>query len=884
MEPNEPIIPVEEHFRIIADSAPVLIWIANTDKLCYFFNAGWFRFTGRTPEEEYGDGWTKGVHPDDLQHCLDIYFSSFDARKEFKMEYRLRRHDGKYQWLLDHGVPRYTRDGTFAGYIGSCVVIDELLETERVKKEFIHAEALETEQALNEQLATANEELAATNEELVSINEELYQTQESLNNLNDELEEQVSIRTIELTESEAKAQVLNEELMSTVKELSLSRKKLINHIENLHNLVRQAPVGMCIVSGQPLSVEEVNDVFLEIIGKKRDQFRDSPYWAVNSEAAPYYESVTHLVMATGEAYHADEYELRLIRDGRQEIVYADFVYEPIKGITGNVDSIMIVAIDVTDKVNARKLIEQSANELAASNEELAAYNEEMAAMNEELAATNEELTQIQINLQQMNHDLGESESRLKMAIESTNLGTWDWNLLNDSLYLSAECNSIFGLNPGQSITSDKFFSCVYDEDRGRVQQEIETAISIDRSPRHDLTYRIIRFDNNEMRWIRVQGIVHFNSAGFAFRFIGSVLDITEDKMAEEKSAKLAAIIASSDDAIISKTLNSVITSWNESAQRMFGYSADEIIGETIYKLIPPDRQQEEPEILSRLKRGERVTHFETKRVTKDGRLIDVSLTISPVKNPEGKIIGLSKIARDITEKKLDEARKNDFIGMVSHELKTPLTSLTGLLQLANVKLKNSEDSFLPAAMEKANMQVKRMSNMINGFLNVSRLESGKIMIEKHDFNLEDLIDEVIKETEFTVSTHTIKFEPGKPVIVNADYDKISSVITNLISNAVKYSPNGKTIEIQCNLVDGAAQVSIRDEGMGINPYDKEKLFERYYRVENNNTQHISGFGIGLYLSSEIIHRHDGKIWVESESGVGSTFFFSLPLSTTHQVL
>ncbi len=648
-------------------------------------------------------------------------------------------------------------------------------------------------------------------------------------------------------------------------------------MDSLYNMVRQAPVGMCIVKGRPLFVEEVNELFLKIIGKERAQFRDVPYWVVNAEDAPYYESITALVMATGVAYHASEHEVMLNRKGVDEIFYVDFVYEPIKDATGNVESIMIVAIEVTDKVNARRIIERSADELAAANEEMAATNEEIAAVNEELAATNEDLTEIQASLQQINHELAESESRLTMAIESTNLGALDWNPADGSLYLSPEAHVIFGLAAGTVITPGDIYALIYSEDLTAVQ-EMEKVITTNPDVDYDLTFRITRADDNNLRWIRIQGRVHFNTHGQAIRFIGTVLDVTEEKQAEEKSAKLAAIIESSDDAIISKTLESVITSWNKSAERMFGYRADEIIGETIYKLIPPDRTDEEPEILSRLKNGDRVTHFETKRMTKDNRLIDVSLTISPVKDPQGKIIGLSKIARDITESKLDEARKNDFIGMVSHELKTPLTSLTALIQLANRRLKNNEDNFVSAALEKANVQVKRMTSMINGFLNVSRLESGKILLRKQEFNLESLIQEVIGETELTVSSHPIKFEPCSPVIISADHDKINSVLTNLISNAVKYSPKGKIINIQCKIAGNNAQVSVKDEGMGINAGDIGKLFERYYRVENDDTQHISGFGIGLYLSSEIIQRHEGKIWVESEPGAGSTFFFSLPLS------
>lgn len=853
----------------MADSAPVMIWISDPDKIRYFFNGSWLRFTGRSQAQEYGFGWTETVHPDDIEHYLDTYRHSFDARQEFKIEYRIRRFDGKYFWLLDHGIPRNTTEGSFAGYIGSCMVMDDLTKTENVRYNHLSITALNREMALNEKLAAANEELATTNEELLSLNEELSNIQESVNKLNNELEDKVRART---------------------EELSLSQQKLIKNVESLHNLVKQAPVGMCILKGEPLFVVEANDLFLEIIGKRRDQFKDSPYWVVNAEAASYYEPITKRVMATGETYHAQEHQITLIRDGHEETIHVDFVYEPIREVSGAVQSIMIVAIDITEKVRARQMIERSADKLSAANEELAAMNEEMiatnedvatineelAVSNEELAVANEELLEVQGRLQLANEQLTASESRLTMAIDAKHLGTWDWDIANNSQHLSAECNNIFGLPSNHFMTSEGFYNAVYPADKSHVQHELEKAISTERGPKYDATYRIIRNNDQALRWIRVQGKIHTNAENIAVRFIGTVLDITEDKQAEEKSAKLAAIIESSNDAIISKTLESVITSWNKSAEQMFGYSAAEMIGETIYKLIPMDRYQEEPTILQRLQNGEQVTHFETKRIRKDGQLIDVSLTISVVKDSLGNVIGLSKIARDITEKKLDEARKNDFIGMVSHELKTPLTSLTGLIQMANRKLKDSEDIFLPGAMEKAQVQVKRMTTMIDGFLNVSRLESGKMMINKNEFNLNDLILEVIRETEMTISSHQITFEAGSPLMVNADQDKINSVITNLISNAFKYSPNGDLIAIHSRQVGSSVEVSIKDHGIGVQPDDKEKLFERYYRVENNYTQHISGFGIGLYLSAEIVHRHDGKIWVESEVGFGSTFYFSLP--------
>ncbi len=236
----------------------------------------------------------------------------------------------------------------------------------------------------------------------------------------------------------------------------------------------------------------------------------------------------------------------------------------------------------------------------------------------------------------------------------------------------------------------------------------------------------------------------------------------------------------------------------------------------------------------------------------------------------------SGLTIDITEQKQDELRKNDFIGMVSHELKTPLTSLTAIIQLLDIKLKNYPDPFVAGAAANANKQAKRMTSMINGFLSLSRLESGKLYILKEKFDIEDLIQEVIEETELIIASHDIHFSPDKPIMVNADRDKIGSVISNLLSNAVKYSPKGKNIEVRCAITGENVQVIVKDEGMGIKPQDKERLFERYYRVQSNHTQHISGFGIGLYLCAEIIQRHEGTIWAESESGVGSTFYFTIP--------
>ncbi|MFC4212807.1 ATP-binding protein [Pedobacter lithocola] len=246
------------------------------------------------------------------------------------------------------------------------------------------------------------------------------------------------------------------------------------------------------------------------------------------------------------------------------------------------------------------------------------------------------------------------------------------------------------------------------------------------------------------------------------------------------------------------------------------------------------------------------------------------------KNRSGVPSEYSGLFMDITERKLDELRKNDFIGMVSHELKTPLTALNGFVQVLQLKAKKSEDGFAALALEKAYNQIKKMTVMINGFLNVSRLESGKLQVDKRKFDLEELFKEVVEDAGILQSSHKITLDIDKSVEINADRDKIGNVISNLLNNAIKYSPGGGDIDVHCTTVNDTVTCYVKDHGIGIKPDDIDKLFERYYRVESNHT--IAGFGIGLYLSAEIIRRHKGKIWVESEVNKGSSFYFSLPLN------
>jgi len=234
---------------------------------------------------------------------------------------------------------------------------------------------------------------------------------------------------------------------------------------------------------------------------------------------------------------------------------------------------------------------------------------------------------------------------------------------------------------------------------------------------------------------------------------------------------------------------------------------------------------------------------------------------------------------DITESKRDEIRKNDFIAMASHELKTPLTSLKAYVQLLETKLAGSPDPFVKTALLKAGNQINKMTGLIHSFLDLSKLEPGKLQLKRTVFDINKLIEESINDSRMITSSHALMFKPQGIINVNADREKIGQVISNFISNAIKYSPKGSTVAFSTEVVDGnCVDVSVTDEGIGIKPRDQEKIFQRFYRVDDEDKKHISGFGIGLYLSSEIIQRHKGKIWVKSTFGKGTSFYFSLPLA------
>lgn len=343
---------------------------------------------------------------------------------------------------------------------------------------------------------------------------------------------------------------------------------------------------------------------------------------------------------------------------------------------------------------------------------------------------------------------------------------------------------------------------------------------------------------------------------------------------------LASIVDSTDDAVIGKTLDGTIISWNRGAERIYGYTADEVVGQPISVIIPADRPDELPSILARLARGERIEHYRTRRARKGGEIIDVSVTISPVQDETGQIIGASAIARDVTAEQRamkDAIRlREEFISVAAHELRTPLTTVYARLQLVERRLARNEVD--PAALKKdvglVRQAADRLRTLIDRLLDVSRLRAGRLRLVRETTDVATIVESVASMLGETSGRQIRVRAPDSPETYEMAVDgvRLEEVIVNLIDNAVKYSPHGSPIDVELRSTPEAVRIAVRDQGPGIQPEERSRIFEPFHRTSNA----APGVGLGLHIAREIVELHGGTLIVESPADGGSRFVMTIP--------
>jgi PAS domain S-box-containing protein len=481
---------------------------------------------------------------------------------------------------------------------------------------------------------------------------------------------------------------------------------------------------------------------------------------------------------------------------------------------------------------------------------------------------------------------------LRLAMRGARLGTWTRNLADNSMLWSGEIEEIVGVAPGTLERSlEAFMDRLHPDDVGAIDRAMEHAITANEDYSVEFRYR---HANGEWRWMDMRGRTIYDSQGRASSLLGVCIDINERKQAEETRMRLAAIVESSEDAIISKTLDGTITSWNSAAERLFGYTAEEILGSSILRLLPPELHFEEDEIIGRLRRGERIQHFETTRLTRQGRPIRVSLTVSPLRNAFGRIVGASKIVRDISEREklLESERaarseaerlshmKDEFLATLSHELRTPLNAILGWSTLMRQRSLSAQER--ERGLEIIERNARAQAQIINDLLDMSRIISGKLHLEVQAIYLHEVIAAAIEAVRPSAEARSIRLRSildSSIGLTRGDPNRLQQVLWNLLTNAVKFTPPGGRIQVVLERVNSHVEVVVEDSGVGIRPEFLPHVFDRFRQADASTTRRYGGLGLGLSIVRNLVELHGGSVRVKSPGeNQGATFIVALPLS------
>jgi len=472
----------------------------------------------------------------------------------------------------------------------------------------------------------------------------------------------------------------------------------------------------------------------------------------------------------------------------------------------------------------------------------------------------------------------EDEERLRLAEAAGHIGTWEWDPAQDTNVMSPELGRIFGLDVSDPARARIWSARVWPDDWARVQFLMHQG---SQSGEMEFEYRYMNPDLG-LRWLCCKGR-RFQNRQTMF---GIVQDVTARKAAQEASQRLAALVESSDDAIIGKDLNGIVTSWNSSAESMFGFTAQEMIGRSIATIIPPQLHDDESRILSTIARGERIEHFETVRMTKSGENIDVSLTVSPVRDETGRIVGAAKIARDITRRKREErslrmaerlAAVGRLAATVAHEINNPLEAVTNLVYLARQQSTSQEvTNFLATAED----ELARVGLLIRQTLGFYRETSAARRIRPSD-----LVNSVISVFAARARSKGVAIVPefhADPCL-NAVPGEIRQVLANLVSNSIDATSRQGRIVIRVSASRGwkgnreaGVRITVADTGSGIPAEALRNVFEPFF-----TTKRDIGTGLGLWVCRSIAEAHKGSIRGRSRPAPGKSwtvFSLFLPLN------
>jgi two-component system CheB/CheR fusion protein len=544
-------------------------------------------------------------------------------------------------------------------------------------------------------------------------------------------------------------------------------------------------------------------------------------------------------------------------------------------------------------------LETSNEEMQATNEELVAANEELQSTNEELHSVNEELYTVNAEYQQKIAELKELNADMQHLLEGTDVGTV---FLDRELHIrrfTARIAQVFRIQPDDVGRQISDFS--HNIERPTLMEDIDRVctygITIEDEVRDRagtpyflriLPYRVYRNNETRVEPTPIDGVVL------------TLTDITSLDRARARLAQLSAIVEQSDDAIIGKSLDGTITAWNRGAEKLYGYTAEEVLGRNARMLLPPENAAQLDGFIATLREGGKVEQVHTVHVRKNGTRFDISKTLSPIYDTRGELIGVASIGRDITtrlaaERELRDQqdkirallestaeaarRREQFLAMLSHELRNPLAAVLGATTVLRGDVSSGVAERCRTVIER---QSKHMARLLDDLLDVSRITRGKFDLRTSPLDLRHAVEAAIESTAPLFEKREIKLDvviPTEPVPMVGDMARLQQVVVNLLSNAATYSATNSRVELRVAVQNEQAIVRVVDRGFGIEPQMLGKIFELFVQAEQRIDRARGGLGVGLSLAKSIVELHGGTIEARSDGpNMGSEFLVKLPVS------
>lgn len=850
----------EQRFRLMADAAPVMIWISGIDKRLTWFNRKWLDFVGNVMSRETGEGWTKNIHPDDYRRCMEIFSLSFDARQPFSREYRLKRRDGEFRWLLDTGVPTYAGDGEFSGYIGSCVDVTDL------KANVEHFRTLADNISQLTWMARPDGYIFWYNRRWYEYTGTTMESQEGWGWQSahdpDELPRVMkrwkhSIETGEPFEMVFPLRGADGEFRPFLTRVvpvrdehgnvtrwfgtntDITEPRRTERARQQFTTLAESSaefVGICDVSLRPTYM---NPAGLQMVGlSSLDEARRTPVLDFfYPEDRPFIEKeFLPRVQARGRG----EVEIRFRHFRSGQPIWVIYSVVALIDEHGALTGYGTVTRDITD----RKHTEAA---------------------------------------------LRENEQRLRMAQLAGRTGVFEWMIPERTIVWASELEALYGLNEGAfEGTIEAWQSRIVPEDAVRMTREIRQCLR-DRCTDYENEFRIVLPDGSR-RWLRGQAQFVYAESGKPVRMIGVNVDIDARKRVEQ-------VLRQTEEQFRTLAENMSQLAWMADDEGwIFWYNRRwyEYTGTTLEQVKGWGwTQMHHPEHVERV--VERIQRsWDTGEPWDDtfplrGKDNEYRWFLSramPIRDADGHVVRWFGTHTDVTDQLQAEdalrdanRRKDEFLATLAHELRNPLAPLRNMLEI--LKQSDNDPVLLHKARESMERQLSQMVRLVDDLMDVSRITRNKLSLRMGRVVLGEIVDQAIETCRPVIDRNKhelIVSIPTEPIILNGDSVRLAQVFGNLLDNACKYTPAGGNISMTVAVENGDACVRVKDNGVGIPERMLTNIFDMFTQVDRSLERSTGGLGIGLTLVQQLVRMHDGQIEASSAGpGLGSEFTVRLPI-------